>query len=1158
MRIIKKKKKKGFTLVELLATIVIIALIAGIAGISISTISKNARRNMFILGTKNIYRAAIQKNFFNTKTAVLFSTGSLDVDGGEDIEYSISTNTIGQIICFQAANEEYMWIYRNKGFPLASEDDVAREEELADRDDEVILDCSGSQLFDSTIPATLGHENTWWEGHTDKSTIERIIFTYSYTDTDYEETFYSDEEKVGGLTTYVKDNIAYVVINRNKRKSKAIKMPENSANTFAGFTNLKNISGLKLLDFSNVTNMDNFFGRYNGDGTVNTKLTYINGYESFNTSKVTSAKYAFAGVNVSSIDLSNWNTSSLNDATGMFYKSNASFINLSSWTVGNITNYTDMFAGNTRIENISLVGWNTNSSANYTGMFNDCTNLISISADTGFTVGNTNVVMFRNTTKIIGSRGTTYVNDKSLYARVDTDSTPGYLSISTSDGIVSAKLYDTGTVSGSYTELTNSGAVPPDWNYYSGARLLEVKLFSMKKNSTKTLEISVPAGMYILSNSWTKSGNGISNVQFTKLANQGTGSYSNSQTGTLKYTFSNSATTSNIQLLVMFDTAIWDKNKKNAATMGTDNMTVSAPIVVNYNNGSTVRKISNIHSATGIGNANVGYSFYSSNYNSLIFTDEPTTLLSSNYLLSSDQSSVPYFYKKITYETYATFTNNNNETVYADVETDVIPSQLSNNVATGSTDKLFKGEWNNVYFSGAASFPRLKYTVKESDNPKVGTNLSVRINATVTTLSGQKNTFSVTKTYTIKSKNLDLNDLIIGSGNKTSPSEIFYGNSGYSGILGIFTMYNRGYEGVQNVKVVFEYDTGTAKNQPPAMKVMAARPFLQNGQEVNAKITLVNSSGSEAVAESYKIKSTNTNNGAYVAASSVASSLGLSGYYFKKIEYTIPVVSGVNKTTKNTNYLYNSSGNSSQSSGGNFMGVISRQATSKCSIYYNDTLLKSVTSTSGVTSSPGFSGYVERINTPLGTEFNAGDNIELAINAASVSYPYTNTQAFRRPEVYLVLPFGINVSKATIGNSSSSTSGDVEARVTKVKTITIGDDLNNVYKIDSTADNWFGYLNITSSSAAGGQYVSKWFKVKMTTDISMEYTSINLRDRVFFKDYYGHISIGGSYAQYSISDKYDVDNDGSTGDKYGTTNKPNQIINIYSIADDTNEEEEEE
>ena len=232
------------------------------------------------------------------------------------------------------------------------------------------------------------------------------------------------------------------------------------------------------------------------------------------------------------------------------------------------------------------------------------------------------------------------------------------------------------------------------------------------------------------------------------------------------------------------------------------------------------------------------------------------------------------------------------------------------------------------------------------------------------------------------------------------------------------------------------------------------------------------------------------------------------------------------------------------------MGLVSKQATSKCSIYYNDTFLKTVSSTSTVTTSPGFSGYIAKINTPLGTEFTAGDDMELSINVASVSYPYTTTQAFSKPEVYLVLPFGITIDEVLIGNASGTTTTESEVEIARMKTVNIGDVLNNVYRLKTKNKVWFGYLNINNSGASAGKYTSKWFRVKLKTDISMEYTSINLRDRVYFKDENGHVSISGSYAQYSISDQYDVDNDGSTTDKYGTTNNTSQIINIYTSDDE--------
>ena len=1153
------KNKKGFTLVELLAVIAILSILVVLVVPNVLRMYRKAKKDTFTTQARTVFNTIMKQNFLDqSNQPKLLKTGDVDITGGSELEYSISTDQLGQIVCFQIADNDYMWIYRSKGQPLTNEEDIALEEEIIERDSDIILDCSGAQLFDVTIPATLGSNGSWWPTGVDKSSIERIIFTYSYDSRENEQTFYSDAEEVGGLATFVKDNVAYIVINRNKRKTHSVNMPADSSNTFAGFPNLKNIQGLKLLDFSKVTKMDNFFGRYN-NGEIIDGLSYINGYDSFNTNKLTSAKYAFAGVKMSSIDLSRWNTSTLEDVTGMFYKTNASVINLSGWNVSKITNYTDMFANSSKLENINLSGWNTKPDATYTGMFNNCGNLISISADSGFQVNNNNIVMFKDDTKLTGPYNA-YSTDKSLYARVDTQDTPGYFTSQVSEGVMSARLYDTGTVSGSYTDLTKEGSIPSDWNYYSGARLLEVKLYSMRQGYQKTLDISVPAGMYIVKNSWTKSGGGIASVNFTKLSNQEMGSYSNAQTGTLKYTFSDSATSASVQMLVMFDPAVWDKHKKGIST-GNSSMTLTAPIVVDYNNGNITRKISKIQSDVSIGrNSNgMGYSFYVYNNNNNIYIDQSTVLLASNSFLSSDQSSNPYFYRKVKYRTYATFQKEDGSTGRATIETGVVPSYLSNNVATDSNETYYSGEWNNVYNSSGIAFPRPKYKVKQSDHPKIGTNLSVYIEVEVTTLSGQVKTLNTTRTFVIKPTSFDKNDIVLGSGNKTSPTAAYYGSSGYSGMLGTFTMYNKGYASVSDIKVVYEYDTGTPANTPPAMKVMAARPFLDVSQEVNAKITLVNDSGNEVVAQNFKLKSasnasetstTSNTNGAYVAASTVAGTLNLTGdYYLKKIEYTIPKVRGCLGDTCTINYLYHSQGSGSQSSGGNFMGVISKQATSKCTITY-DGNEKTVISTSNITNSPSFSGYISKINTPLGTEFTAGDDIELAINVASVSYPYTNTQAFSKPEVYLILPFGINIDNVVIGNSPTDTIPETQPLVTKIKTMTIGGVLNNVYKITARDNIWFGYLNIQSTGANSGQYASKWFRVKLTTDLSMEYTSINLRDSVYFKDASGDIAISGSYAQYSIVDQFDVDNDGSTTDKFGTTNNANQIINIYEASED--------
>jgi hypothetical protein len=120
---------------------------------------------------KTLYSTVMKQVFFEPGKAKIYSTGSLDIKGGSDLEYSIGTNDMGKVTCFQVADNNYMWIYRNTGIAVENEEDIATELEIADRDYDVILDCSGAKVFDVTIPGTLGSGGTWWSGETDKSKL---------------------------------------------------------------------------------------------------------------------------------------------------------------------------------------------------------------------------------------------------------------------------------------------------------------------------------------------------------------------------------------------------------------------------------------------------------------------------------------------------------------------------------------------------------------------------------------------------------------------------------------------------------------------------------------------------------------------------------------------------------------------------------------------------------------------------------------------------------------------------------------------------------------------------------------------------------------------------------------------------------------------------
>ena len=88
--------KKGFTLVELLAVITILAILVMIALPNIMGMFNSAKINSFSTEAKAIYKAAKNKKMFQNKN-IVFETGDLDVNGGDDLVYSISLNKKGEI-----------------------------------------------------------------------------------------------------------------------------------------------------------------------------------------------------------------------------------------------------------------------------------------------------------------------------------------------------------------------------------------------------------------------------------------------------------------------------------------------------------------------------------------------------------------------------------------------------------------------------------------------------------------------------------------------------------------------------------------------------------------------------------------------------------------------------------------------------------------------------------------------------------------------------------------------------------------------------------------------------------------------------------------------------------------------------------------------------
>ena len=104
-------KKKGFTLVELLAVIAILAILVIMALPAVLSMFTKARVDTFQNEVRTIYRTAQQQYLLGGGAAVKYGTGTnctaLEMTGNGSLEYYVEINGSGQVTSIQAKNGTY-------------------------------------------------------------------------------------------------------------------------------------------------------------------------------------------------------------------------------------------------------------------------------------------------------------------------------------------------------------------------------------------------------------------------------------------------------------------------------------------------------------------------------------------------------------------------------------------------------------------------------------------------------------------------------------------------------------------------------------------------------------------------------------------------------------------------------------------------------------------------------------------------------------------------------------------------------------------------------------------------------------------------------------------------------------------------------------------
>ncbi len=149
----------------------------------------------------------------------------------------------------------------------------------------------------------------------------------------------------------------------------------DSSYLFNGFSNLKEIEGLNLLDTSRVTNMRSMFSGCS-------QLTTLDFIKDWDTSSVTDMRSMFSGCSqLTSLDFSSWDTSSVTDMSYMFHSCSqlTSLDSIKDWNTLKVTNMSYMFNGCSKLTNLdSIKDWDTSSVTNMSYMFTWCSKLTNL------------------------------------------------------------------------------------------------------------------------------------------------------------------------------------------------------------------------------------------------------------------------------------------------------------------------------------------------------------------------------------------------------------------------------------------------------------------------------------------------------------------------------------------------------------------------------------------------------------------------------------------------------------------------------------------------------------------------------------------------------------------------------------------------------------
>ncbi len=352
-------KKRGFTLVELLAVIAILAILVIIALPNVLKMYNTSKKNIFLVEAKEIYgevsKKYISENLKGNKLSYVSSEDNTKLEmTGNELKYCIQVDNKGKITAMKIGDNNYYLFYDgSKDISKLDLNDVYDGKYVQNK-----CDANTTITKDGTDPKPEGKACTYDGDINAGDAIQIGIYTYHYKQ-DYDEDL--------NLIDITSDTF-HVELTDKESTDAVTEAPCSSINgelvtsMAAMFMNSKTASiDLSDFDTSNITNMMGTFAI--------SKATEIKGLNSFDTSKVTNMLGMFVNSQATTLDLSSFNTSKVTNMSGMFARTNATSLDLSSFNTSKVTNMLAMFEGSKATEIKGLNKFDTSNVKYMGGMF---------------------------------------------------------------------------------------------------------------------------------------------------------------------------------------------------------------------------------------------------------------------------------------------------------------------------------------------------------------------------------------------------------------------------------------------------------------------------------------------------------------------------------------------------------------------------------------------------------------------------------------------------------------------------------------------------------------------------------------------------------------------------------------------------------------------